>query len=356
MSSHNHAREAVQTDTSSEGFGMEERLARRQVFDGPRGLRKATIDDLSDDVVLEIFGFYLDDKNLRDKWHTLVQVCQRWRGIVFASPRRLDLRLLCGGNRSVRAMLDIWPALPIQIEHHHDWDWNRAAEIRLDNMIAALEHPDRVRHMNLFCIPKTWDVLAAAMQVPFPELTYLRLWSHGISLSVLPGGSTPRLRTLRLDCVPFLAVRNLLLSAGDLVNLTLCLILASRSGHVSPESMVGCLSPLKRLELLELRVGPDTMPLPDQPGPPPQARAVLPALTTFSFQGVSDYLEDFVARIDTPVLSRLYLSLELDYHVLSIPHLGQFVGRARRLKPSKAARVSFHSSSPDSISRHVVRH
>jgi hypothetical protein len=59
------------------------------------------------------------------------------------------------------------------------------------------------------------------MQVPFPELTYLRLWSDGTSLSVLPGGSAPRLRTLKLKGIPFPAVRDLLLSAGDLVDLTL---------------------------------------------------------------------------------------------------------------------------------------
>jgi hypothetical protein len=59
---------------------------------------------------------------------------------------------------------------------------------------------------------------------------------------------------------------------------------------------------------------------------------------------MSEYLEDFVARIDTPVLSRLYVSLDLSGDlVFDIPHLRQFIGRARGLKPSKAARVSFDS-------------
>jgi hypothetical protein len=139
-------------------------------------------------------------------------------------------------------------------------------------MIAAeLSHPDRVRQIDIDNFPRAWEVLAAAMQVPFPELTYLQLGSYGTSMYVLPGGSTPRLRTLRLEDVPFQA-GSLLLSARDLVDLTLWRI--PRSGYVSPESMVACLSSLKRLE--SLRLGLDwRQSAPVQPSPPPQARVVL---------------------------------------------------------------------------------
>jgi hypothetical protein len=51
-----------------------------------------------------------------NEWHTLVHVCRRWRDLVFASPRRLNLRLLCRKDTPVREMLDIWPALPIVIQ------------------------------------------------------------------------------------------------------------------------------------------------------------------------------------------------------------------------------------------------
>ncbi|KAI0292163.1 hypothetical protein BC826DRAFT_1020352, partial [Russula brevipes] len=84
------------------------------------GVGQAMIEMLPDDVLLEIFDFYLNDENSHgprnvDKWHTLVHVCRRWRNVVFASPSRLDLRLLCRKDRPL-AMLDIWPALPINIE------------------------------------------------------------------------------------------------------------------------------------------------------------------------------------------------------------------------------------------------
>jgi hypothetical protein len=238
-------------------------------------------------------------------------------------------------------MLDIWPALPIQIDYYHSWgEW----EMMLKNMIAALEHPDRVRHISTRNLRGIWEALTGAMQVPFPELTYLQLWSDYPFVTVLPAGSTPHLRTLKLHHVPFPVVRDLLLSAGDLVDLSLCKVPCS--GYGSTESMVACLSSLKRLESLQL----ETSEYPNQPSPPPQARAVLPALAKFSFQGVNKYLEDFTARIETPVLSQLYVSMSLvRHHVFDIPHLRQFIRRARGLEPFRAARVLFESADSWSI-------
>jgi len=83
-----------------------------------------TIDVLPDDVLLETFEFYLDKDDADeidgghnyDGWQTLVHVCCRWRCIVFASPRRLDLKLCCPRKRSVNLKtLDVWPALPIVV-------------------------------------------------------------------------------------------------------------------------------------------------------------------------------------------------------------------------------------------------
>src|SRR5216683_7810720 len=84
--------------------------------------RRVSINILPDDVLLEIFDLYMilpqrypyDDEQV-DAWHKLVHVCQRWRHVVFNSPRRLDLRLRCTDRTLVTNMLDIWPALPIVI-------------------------------------------------------------------------------------------------------------------------------------------------------------------------------------------------------------------------------------------------
>ncbi|KAI0270310.1 hypothetical protein BGY98DRAFT_264905 [Russula aff. rugulosa BPL654] len=91
-----------------------------------------TIDVLPDDVLLTIFDFYVvryqdldldevtfsgeDTKKRIDSWQSLVHVCRRWRGLVFASPRRLDLQLYYDPTRSARRTLDVWPALPLLIK------------------------------------------------------------------------------------------------------------------------------------------------------------------------------------------------------------------------------------------------
>ncbi|KAI0285705.1 hypothetical protein BC826DRAFT_111932 [Russula brevipes] len=300
---------------------------------------QVTIDKLTDDALLDIFDFHLNGNRYGnvDKWHTLVHVCRRWRNIVFASPHRLDLRLLCTGNRPVRSTLDIWPILPLEVEYH----WVDTREVQ-DNVITALEHHDRVHHIFLDAVPNpVWETLAGAMQVPFPELASLWLRSKERSVPALPdtllGGSAPRLRAISLIGIPFPAVRNLLLSASDLVLLNLWRL--PHSGYISPASMVACLSSLDRLETFDIGFqSPQSRP--DRPTPPPQTRVVLPALRYLSFKGMTDYSEDFLARIDTPVLNQLYIVFFMDL-ISNVPHLKQFIGRARGLNPSKAANLLF---------------
>jgi len=65
---------------------------------------------LHDDVLLEIFNFYVHINyptwdTPRNTWHALVHVCRRWRYIVFASPRRLNLRLVYGGRGPMSEVL-----------------------------------------------------------------------------------------------------------------------------------------------------------------------------------------------------------------------------------------------------------
>ena len=76
-----------------------------------------TINILPDNVLLQVFCFYQFGRPEVPphpscqtlKWLTLVLVCQRWQAIVFASPRSLDLQLLCIAKTCMKEMLDIWP-------------------------------------------------------------------------------------------------------------------------------------------------------------------------------------------------------------------------------------------------------
>jgi hypothetical protein len=163
------------------------------------------IDILSDDVLLEIFYFYVDED---EAWQSLVHVCGRWRRAAFASPNRLNLRLVCTPKTPVRDTLDLWPALPLLIRSQLEEGW--------DEIIAALERRDRVREIYLENSSSYLQKILAATQGPFPELTHLRLASYG---EVVPpdsflGGSAPRLRILSLDAVTFPGLPKLHLSAS----------------------------------------------------------------------------------------------------------------------------------------------
>jgi len=296
--------------------------------------RRVTAVMLPDNVLLEIFNFYLDETQSLDGWHPLVHVCRSWRHVVFSSPRRLNLRLYCTERRPVRTMLNVWPALPIVI-----WNTGNVGPMSLlesvDNIIAALEHNDRVYEINLGVVPG-WllERLATVMQEPFPVLTSLALWSDEERAPVPPdsfsSGSAPRLRSLRLDNMPFPIFRRLPLVASDLVDLRLWDI--PDSGYISPEAMVDCLAALTKLQTVDIEFhSPRSRPNRTNRRPPPLTRVVLPALASCRFQGVSEYLEDFVAQIDVPLLNDFAVTF---FHqlIFSNPKTLLFISRAENIK------------------------
>ena len=76
-------------------------------------------------------------KEAIEEWQTLVHVCRRWRRVVFGSPHRLDLRLLCSNETPARDTLYVWPALPLFIACD-------GTPESVYNIVAALERSDRV--------------------------------------------------------------------------------------------------------------------------------------------------------------------------------------------------------------------
>jgi hypothetical protein len=309
--------------------------------------RQVTIGILPDDVLLEIFKFFLDEcprtsyQYGYDGWHMLVHVCRRWRNVVFASPRRLHLRLLCMPNRSVKEMLDIWPELPIIISDYGWYGRPRTVE-NVENAISALELKDRV--FDIFFRSVSCSDLkrfAAVMRHPFPALTHLEIWFHDEMAPVISdsflGGSAPRLQSLCLERIPFPALPNLLLSATDLVTLQLWEI--PHSGYISPEAIVTCLSALTRLDYLVIRFqSPLSRPPKGSRHRPPLIRTVLPALAHLEFGGVTEYLEDLVARIDAPFLVEFSMLL-FNQLVLDFLQLPKFLYRIEKFTELEEADI-----------------
>ena len=308
-----------------------------------------TIDDLADDVLLEIFGFFVvkyqdldirqlvdyDTKRKIESWQLLVHVCRRWRDLVLGSPRHLNLQICCRPRLFPRS--DVWPPLPLLI-------WGSVTRTSVHDVIAELKHSDRIYQINLKC-NTSWELenIWTAMQVPFPELAIMNLslkyWTH---VPVLPdsflGGSAPRLRLLRLNSIPFPGLPNLLSSATHLVHLRLRRI--PLSAYISPEALATCLSTLTSLETLSLGLGYFESPDPSR-RPFSPIRSVLPTLAIFRFSGVINYLEEFVARIDTPRLSCLS-TRGIDDIDFDTPELNQFISRTPTLTAYDEAHLFFY--------------
>jgi len=214
----------------------------------------------------------------------------------------------------------------------------------VENIIAAVEHGhDRISRISINDINgSALGKLAAAMQQPLPTLNDFRLVSYDNSVSVLPetflGGSAPHLETFVLYGIPFPTFPRFILSSTHIRNLSILDI--PHSEYISPNAMVACLAALPNLEDLYIGLR-SPLSRPPQITPLPRTRILLPALTELSFCGVSEYFEDFVAQIDTPLLNKLDITFFMDL-IFEIPRLRHFVSRAERFKPLDQAVMKFN--------------
>jgi F-box-like len=313
---------------------------------GPVSFPRVAIGSLPDNVLLEIFDFCQEYKYLFFKWwHALVHVCRRWRYIVFESPLRLDLQLVCNAKTPVKKTLDVWPrTFPIVILGSSP----QRISNRGGNIIAALEHHDRVSEIDLHPTCTVLKRLYKAMKKPYPVLTHLSLhignWkSTPVLRDTFLGGSAPRLKYLHLTGIPFPALPKLLPFFHDLVRVQLKKI--PHTGYISPEAMATALSTSAKLEIFHIGFeSPASRPDPTNRPPSSFTRVVLPALTRLQFDGASEYLEDLVARIDTPAIisvhTQFFNQLEFD-----IPQFIQFIARTQILGSFEEAKLDFMEKS-----------
>jgi len=298
-------------------------------------------------VYVEKYSFY-GLKTDVEAWQTLVHVCRRWRSLVFESPHRLNLQLYCTPKTHSSDILEVWPALPLFIKGY------MSLSSDADDTIVALGHSNRVCHIDLWgyyrYIYRELQKVLAAMQVPFPELTVLRLSSEGLGTPpVIPdtflGGSAPRLRVFRLEGIAFPGLPKLLLSATHLVELHLSCI--PHSGYISPEAMIALLSMLSSLERLSLRsleIRPQSRSALESRRLPPLKRSVIPSLTYFFYIGVNEYLEELVTSIDAPQLDSLRIIFNFNQIDFDTPRLAQFINHTPKFRACNEVHVRFKDS------------
>jgi hypothetical protein len=160
--------------------------------------------------------------------------------VYFTTPSSYHIQLLCKPGTPVRTHLSCWPAFPILVEH----DGSKLATRDEDNVLAALQHSNRVCKLYLTLRTKQLEKLVAAMQAPYPALENLGL-TFGRTAPVLPEGSIfsgplPHLQVLELESVPFPTLLSLLALAKNLSEL--CIYNIPKSGYISPEALVAGLA------------------------------------------------------------------------------------------------------------------
>jgi hypothetical protein len=191
------------------------------------------------------------------------------------------------------------------------------------------------------------------MNKRFPKLEDLSVSSttaEEMSLVLPKTLQAPNLRRLTLYGVDLPIGPSLLTSTTGLSTLSLTHIRYSR--YVRPQYLVTQLQGLPHLE--ELSIGfTSPVSLSNSEGlgeeplsalTPPVTQLTQPSLRRLTFRGVDDYLDDLVARINTPLLEQLDLTLLFD-PAFTLTNLTKFIHRTKGFG-FLVSRVSFNKDGP----------
>ena len=192
-----------------------------------------------------------------------------------------------------------------------------------DNIMAAFKQSGRVRTISL-TLTNTLLGKLSTISEPFSELEELVLLSQ--DKLTLPSAFRwgERIGTLHVTGIAIPTLPQLLSSSTDLVDLQLHEI--PMAGYFSPQAFANALSGASHLRSLSLHF----LSLPPRrtyAGLPLLChRSVLPGLTSFKYRGTSKYLDNFMARIDTPHIGDIDITF-FSQPTIDTSQLGQFIER-----------------------------
>ena len=222
-------------------------------------------------------------------------------------------------------MLAHSPLLPLTIYYVGE-----TSEEDEEGISLALRHSDRVHCISLYLPSPKLQKIITTMDEQFPILERMYIWSRteGDRSLVLPRTfQAPHLRHLGLWPAALPIGSPLLTTTVGLV--TLWLLDIPPSAYFPPTYLLTRLSLMPQLESLVIYF---YSPLPnrDVERQPIITHITLPNLRTFSFKGVSAYLECLLAPISAPVLSTLHIRL-FSQLTFTVPHLLQFIDTSETL-------------------------
>ena len=247
------------------------------------------------------------------------------------------MRIQCTNGTPILDTLDHLPPLPLHVEYRHFSTGKDDLGI-----CHPLRFHDRVCYVYLHLSSSILHECLMVMANHFPILEDLSLMSNvdsSTALTLPKAFLAPNLRCLALSGIGLPKRLRLLASTISLVKLTLWDIQAS--SYFRPRLIVARLRSLPQLEQLAIGF---SVPIPrpsterellGEQGTP----ATLPNLNTLAFQGVSVYLESFIAQIRAPALKWLYITL-YNQIAFTLQHLCHFINTTEGLE-IPVVKVSF---------------
>jgi hypothetical protein len=256
------------------------------------------------------------------------------------------MHIKCTNGTPIVDTLDHLPPLPLIVDYKTNDDYSGAKKLRKQDesrIYHALQFHDRVRRVDLDLPPSILHKVLVLMDKHFPILEHLSLSSsaeNGIHLTLPKAFMAPNIRHLALPSIILPKRLRLLISTISLVTLKLGNI--QSSNYFRPRLLVARLSSFPQLKELSIEF---SVPIPrpsterellGEEGTP----VTLPNLQTFSFKGVSTYLESLVAQIRVPLLERLWVTL-FNQIAFALPHLYHLINITEGFKLPTAT-VYFH--------------
>jgi hypothetical protein len=277
-------------------------------------------------------------------WYKLVQVCRRWRYLVFRSVFHLGLCLRCTNGTPVADMLEHSPPLPLVIDYYIDGNRGLSEEDEKGIMLA-LQHRDRVRRIRLLMPHQDLQKFIAAIGKEFPMLEFLYLSpliDNDTGLKLPETFQAPHLRHLALCNFAFPMVSSSFAPIMGLVTLSLDVI--PPSANFCPNSLLQWVSRMPELRTLGVTFY-SQVPNHDVERQLSDISIVthvtLPNLRWFGFD--SAYLGALLPWITTPLLDKLQVYI-FNQLTDSLPNLKQFISSAHNLRYS-CARLRFDENS-----------
>jgi len=231
--------------------------------------------------------------------------------------------------------LNCWPCLALFVKYGGSSPLlDPPSQDDEDNIIAALKQSDRVSCVSL-TVTRSLQAKLFKIKKPLCNLEDLVLLSQNSVLLTLP--DTFRwgryLRRLHLTRIIFPSFLQRLSFSRGLVDIQLHEI--SSMDHLPPEAFAAALSGTPQLQSLSLHFPSTADYSAVTPPLAPGKLVVLSALTRLHFRGISEYLEDLVARISAPRLRNVEITLSsrlFVWHQCDLPKLGGFIDRIEMQK------------------------